>query len=225
MGIDLGLLRELCAHTLDHTDLPALGRKSEGKVRDSYVRGDRRTLIVTDRVSCFDVVVGTLPLKGQVLNQVAAFWFERTRQIAPNHLLSVPDPCVSVVRECRPLPVEFVYRGYLTGSTSTSTRQPGAGRSGLWTSRVSNRPPTVTLRRSPSSMAGLSRKSSSPPKRTNGDRSRSERWLASRRATLPASLASTVSPSRAIRRGRGTRSPGRRRAGWRSPGGRSSSPA
>jgi phosphoribosylaminoimidazole-succinocarboxamide synthase len=120
VGIDLGLLRELCAHTLDHTDFPELGRKSEGKVRDSYVRGDQRTLIVTDRVSCFDVVVGTLPLKGQVLNQVAAFWFERTRQIAPNHLRSVPDPCVSVVRECRPLPVEFVYRGYLTGSTSTS---------------------------------------------------------------------------------------------------------
>ena len=71
-------------------------------------------------MSCFDVVVGTLPFKGQVLNQIAAFWFEQTRAIAPNHLLSVPDPNVSVVRECRPLPVEFVMRGYLTGSTSTS---------------------------------------------------------------------------------------------------------
>lgn len=120
MGIDIQLLRELCAHTLARTDLPGLGRRIEGKVRDSYVRGDRRTIVVTDRVSCFDRVVGTLPLKGQVLNQVAAFWFERTASLAPNHLLSVPDPCVSVVRECRPLPVEFVYRGYLTGSTSTS---------------------------------------------------------------------------------------------------------
>jgi phosphoribosylaminoimidazole-succinocarboxamide synthase len=71
-------------------------------------------------VSCFDVIVGTLPFKGQILNQLAAFWFERTRDIAPNHLLGVPDPNVSVVRECRPLPVEFVVRGYLTGSTSTS---------------------------------------------------------------------------------------------------------
>jgi phosphoribosylaminoimidazole-succinocarboxamide synthase len=64
--------------------------------------------------------VGTLPSKGQLLNQIAAFWFERTRGIAPNHLLEVPDPNVSVVRECRPLPVEFVYRAHLTGSTSTS---------------------------------------------------------------------------------------------------------
>ncbi len=120
MGTDLSFLREQCARTLDHTNLPELGRRSEGKVRDSYIRGDRRTLIVTDRVSCFDVVVGTLPSKGQLLNQLAAFWFEKTREIAPNHLLSLPDPCVSIVRECRPLPVEFIYRAYLTGSTSTS---------------------------------------------------------------------------------------------------------
>ena len=120
MGIDIQLLRELCSRTLERTDLPELGRREEGKVRDSYVAEGRRTIIVTDRVSCFDVVVGTLPLKGQVLNQVAAFWFERTRHLAPNHLLEVPDPCVSVVRECRPLPVEFVYRAYLTGSTKTA---------------------------------------------------------------------------------------------------------
>jgi len=120
VGIDIQLLRELCSQTLERTHLPELGRREEGKVRDSYVAEGRRTIVVTDRVSCFDVVVGTLPLKGQVLNQVAAFWFERTRHLAPNHLLEVPDPCVSVVRECRPLPVEFVYRGYLTGSTRTS---------------------------------------------------------------------------------------------------------
>jgi len=120
MGIDPQLLRELCARTLERTDLPALGRKEEGKVRDSYVREGLRTIVVTDRVSCFDVVVGTIPLKGQVLNRVAAFWFERTRQIAPNHLIDVPDPCVSRVRELRPLPVELVYRGYLTGSSPTS---------------------------------------------------------------------------------------------------------
>ena len=120
MGIDVSLLREQCARTLERTNLPELGTRHEGKVRDSYVRGDRRTIIVSDRVSCFDVVVGSLPFKGQVLNQVAAFWFEKTRRIAPNHLLSVPDPSVSIVEECRLLPVEFVVRAYLTGVTSTS---------------------------------------------------------------------------------------------------------
>src|SRR5215831_7714665 len=120
MGIDLGLLREQCRRTLERSDLPALGRRIEGKVRDSYVAGARRTIVVSDRVSCFDVVVGTLPFKGQVLNQVAAFWFEKTRELAPNHLISVPDPVVSIVKECRPLPVEFVMRDYLTGVTSTS---------------------------------------------------------------------------------------------------------
>lgn len=120
MGIDMTLLRDLCGRTLERTDLPGLGRRVEGKVRDSYVGEGRRTIVVTDRVSCFDVVVGTIPLKGQVLNQIAAFWFEKTRDLAPNHLLSVPDPNVSVVRECEILPVEFVYRGYLTGVTSTS---------------------------------------------------------------------------------------------------------
>jgi phosphoribosylaminoimidazole-succinocarboxamide synthase len=120
MPVDAALLRSLCAQTLDRTDFRALGRRIEGKVRDSYVGEKRRTIVVTDRVSCFDVVVGTIPLKGQVLNQLAAFWFEKTRAIAPNHLISVPDPNVSVVRELTVLPVEFVMRGYLTGVTSTS---------------------------------------------------------------------------------------------------------
>jgi len=120
VGVDPKLLAEQCERTLARTDFPNLGRRIEGKVRDSYVAGKRRFIVVTDRVSCFDRVVGTLPFKGQVLNQIAAFWFERTRGIAPNHLLEVPDPNVSIVRECRPLPVEFVYRAYLTGSTSTS---------------------------------------------------------------------------------------------------------
>jgi phosphoribosylaminoimidazole-succinocarboxamide synthase len=120
VGVDPGLLREQCARTLDRTDFPALGQRFEGKVRDSYVARGRRTIVVSDRVSCFDRVVGTLPFKGQVLNQVAAFWFERTREIARNHLIAVPDPVVSVVEDVTPLPVEFVMRGHLTGSTSTS---------------------------------------------------------------------------------------------------------
>jgi phosphoribosylaminoimidazole-succinocarboxamide synthase len=104
MGTDPRLLRDQCARTLTQTDFSGTRNAREGKVRDSYVSGDRRTIVVTDRVSCFDVVVGTLPFKGQVLNQLAAFWFDKTRAIAPNHLISVPDPCVSVVHELSPLP-------------------------------------------------------------------------------------------------------------------------
>jgi len=114
------LLRELCSRTLERTNLSGLGARIEGKVRDSYVEEKRRTIVVSDRVSCFDVVVGTIPLKGQVLNQMAAFWFEKTRELAANHLISVPDPNVSVVRELQIQPVEFVTRAYLTGVTSTS---------------------------------------------------------------------------------------------------------
>ena len=118
--IDDALLTELCDHTLNDTDFSGIGTRIPGKVRDSYVQGDRRTIVVTDRVSCFDVIVGTIPLKGQILNQLAAFWFEKTRGAFANHLIEVPDPSVSIVQECELLPVEFVYRGYLTGSTSTS---------------------------------------------------------------------------------------------------------
>jgi phosphoribosylaminoimidazole-succinocarboxamide synthase len=120
VSIDPNLLKEHCDQTLDQTDFDELGACEVGKVRDNYVTNERRFIVVTDRVSCFDVVVGTLPFKGQVLNQLAAFWFEATAAIARNHLIAVPDPNVSVVQECRPLPVEFVFRGYLTGSTSTA---------------------------------------------------------------------------------------------------------
>jgi phosphoribosylaminoimidazole-succinocarboxamide synthase len=120
VGIDFSLLREQCERTLKETEFSELGVAEKGKVRDSYVSGERRFIVATDRVSCFDVVVGTLPFKGQLLNQLAVFWFEHTREIARNHLLEAPDPNVSVVQECKTLPVEFIYRGYLTGSSSTS---------------------------------------------------------------------------------------------------------
>jgi phosphoribosylaminoimidazole-succinocarboxamide synthase len=120
LPIDPGLLRAQCAKTLERTDFAALGTKYEGKVRDCYVRDGRRTIVVTDRISAFDRVLGTIPFKGQVLNQIAAFWFEKTRDVAPNHVLAVPDPNVMVGRECALVPVEFVVRGYLTGVTSTS---------------------------------------------------------------------------------------------------------
>jgi phosphoribosylaminoimidazole-succinocarboxamide synthase len=118
--IDPDLLRAQCAKTLDRTDFAALGPKYEGKVRDCYVKDGKRTIVVTDRISAFDRVLGTIPFKGQVLNQIAAFWFDRTRDVAPNHVLAVPDPNVMIGRECTGVPIEFVVRGYLTGVTSTS---------------------------------------------------------------------------------------------------------
>lgn len=121
MSVDAETLRAGLALTLERTDFDGLGPKIEGKVRDSYRVGDgRRVLVTTDRISAFDRVLGTLPFKGQVLNQLSAWWFERTADVAPNHLLSVPDPSVTIARECTPLPVEWVMRGYLTGVTSTS---------------------------------------------------------------------------------------------------------
>ena len=103
-----------------HSNLP-LGSRQAGKVRDWYDLPDgRRALVVTDRISAFDRILGAIPYKGQVLNQLSAFWFERTRDIVPNHLLYVPDPNVSIVRVCRPWPVEIVVRGYITGVTGTS---------------------------------------------------------------------------------------------------------
>ena len=114
------ILHAQLGRTLGGTDLPTLGEKFEGKVRDSYVKDGRRAIIVTDRLSAFDVVLGTIPFKGQVLNQIAAHWFEISRGVAPNHVLLVPDPVVTVGVECKILPVEWVMRSYLTGVTSTS---------------------------------------------------------------------------------------------------------
>ena len=99
---------------------PVWGEKLPGKVRDSYRRGDDRILITTDRISAFDRVLGLIPYKGQVLNELSAWWFAQTADIVTNHLLAVPDPNVTVAREAAPLPVEVVVRGYITGVTKTS---------------------------------------------------------------------------------------------------------
>src|SRR3954453_1466274 len=118
--LDDDLLKEQLAITLEGTNFEGLGERYEGKVRDNYSRGDRRFIVVTDRISAFDRVLGTIPFKGQVLNRLAAWWFQKTRDIVPNHLVSVPDPNVLECIECEPVMAEFVMRAYLTGSTSTS---------------------------------------------------------------------------------------------------------
>lgn len=114
-------IRAELENVLETTAFEGLGDVEHGKVRDSYKRDDgTRVIVVSDRISAFDCVLGTIPFKGQVLNQIAAFWFEQTRDLAANHVVDVPDPNVMVVRECEQLPVEFVVRGYITGVTKTS---------------------------------------------------------------------------------------------------------
>ena len=95
-------------------------RYQKGKVRDIYLLEDKRILITTDRQSAFDHVLGAIPLKGQVLNKTAKYWFDQTADIVPNQVIDVPDPNVTVARELDMLPVEIVVRRYLTGSTDTS---------------------------------------------------------------------------------------------------------
>ncbi|MEM9955128.1 MAG: phosphoribosylaminoimidazolesuccinocarboxamide synthase, partial [Chloroflexota bacterium] len=113
-------LMQAIPNCLDTVDVDGLGEKINGKVRDIYPQGDKRILITTDRVSAFDCILGLIPYKGQVLNQLSAWWFEQTSDIVPNHMVSVPDPNVMVGREAQALPVEVVVRGYITGVTSTS---------------------------------------------------------------------------------------------------------
>ena len=98
----------------------SIGKKYQGKVRDVYDLGDKLLLITTDRQSAFDRVIAAVPYKGQVLNLTSAWWFEQTVDIVPNHLLAVPDPNVVVAKKCRVFPIEFVVRGYITGTTNTS---------------------------------------------------------------------------------------------------------
>ncbi len=111
----------LLANRLDDGFFPELPNHYRGKVRDAYDLPDgRRVMIATDRQSAFDVVLASVPLKGQVLTQTAKFWFEQTEDICPNHVISFPDPNVTVAKRLDMLPIEIVVRDYLTGSTDTS---------------------------------------------------------------------------------------------------------
>ncbi len=122
-------LRAQLPHTLRELDLPALGQLYRGKVRDNYLRGDRIVMITTDRVSAFDHVLGTIPFKGEVLSRLTMFWFDKVKDIAPTHVVEAPDPSVMVVRRARPLPIELVIRGYVTGSL---WRDYEAGKAGAY---------------------------------------------------------------------------------------------
>ncbi len=118
--MDLEIIKKHIDDVLTETDFPELGEKKVGKVRDIYLAPDHITLISTDRHSSFDRNIAYIPFKGEVLNQISLFWFDQTKDIIQNHVLSTPDPAVLVARKCKPLPVECVVRGYITGVTGTS---------------------------------------------------------------------------------------------------------
>lgn len=107
-------------NTLPETNLTFLGPKTQGKVRDIYQDGGRLFIVTTDRLSGFDRILGLVPYKGQVLNQLSAFWFQQIEDILRSHLIAIPDPNMAVVEQCTTLPVEVVVRGYITGVTDTS---------------------------------------------------------------------------------------------------------
>lgn len=101
-------------------NLKKLGKKYQGKTRDFYIRNSKRIIISTDRISAFDIILDHIPHKGQVLNLLSLFWFNKTKDIIPNHLISSPDPNVMVVKNAKLVPIEMVVRGYITGVTGTS---------------------------------------------------------------------------------------------------------
>jgi phosphoribosylaminoimidazole-succinocarboxamide synthase len=108
--------------TVDDISFAGAQEHHKGKVRESFILdNNQRAIVVTDRISAFDFVLGTVPFKGQVLNQIAAWWFKKLDGIVPHHLVDVPDPNISLVKNVTPLPIEVIVRGYLTGSTKTSS--------------------------------------------------------------------------------------------------------
>ena len=114
-------LAAYAGHILRDAAIPELPNHYRGKVRENYELPDgRRIIIATDRLSAFDRILTAVPLKGQVLTQIARFWFDRTRDICPNHVIEYPDPNVLVCRNLKIMPVEIVVRDYLAGTTSTS---------------------------------------------------------------------------------------------------------
>lgn len=115
--IDDSVILEQLSSCIVSTNFSSLGTRYEGKVRDSYsLKDSRRILVTTDRLSAFDKVVTTIPFKGQVLTELAMYWFNETSHIVQNHVISHPDPNVIIGREAKVLPIEVVVRGYLTGS-------------------------------------------------------------------------------------------------------------
>lgn len=113
------ILRAL-PNVLKTINISGLGKRYHGKVRDYYVTKDKRIIVTTDRQSAFDVNLGFIPFKGAVLNLLSAFWFDKTKDIVPNHKINVPHSNVLIAKSCAPISVEMVVRGYISGVTKTS---------------------------------------------------------------------------------------------------------
>lgn len=107
-------------YALQTITIPELGEKKQGKVRDIYEKDSQLILITTDRQSAFDVVLGTIPYRGAVLNQLSNFWFTECKDIVPNYVEIIPDPNVTVGKKCQGTNIEMIVRGYITGVTKTS---------------------------------------------------------------------------------------------------------
>lgn len=119
--VDTKRIEPYLDQALSIIELPDLPNHSTGKVRDSYDLPDgRRIIVASDRLSAFDRILTTIPLKGQVLTQIARYWFNETRLICPNHIEAFPDPNVTLCKRLTILPIEIVVRGYMTGTTNTS---------------------------------------------------------------------------------------------------------
>jgi len=119
--VDSALIARHLDRILDDATIPELPNHYRGKVRDNYDLPDgRRLIIATDRLSAFDRNIAAIPFKGEVLTQIARFWFDQTEEICPNHVIGYPDPNVLLCRHLDILPVEVVVRDYLAGTTATS---------------------------------------------------------------------------------------------------------
>jgi phosphoribosylaminoimidazole-succinocarboxamide synthase len=116
--MDRSLLHAQIPHALTSIDLPALGPTRRGKVRDIFALPSRDALlfVTSDRISAFDRILGTVPFKGELLTGMAVAWFERTRDVCRNHIIDRPDPAALVVKALRPVSIEVVIRGFITGS-------------------------------------------------------------------------------------------------------------
>ena len=118
-------------NTLEKIDLKISDDHYSGKVRENFYLDDKIVMITSDRVSAFDHILGTIPFKGQILNEIACFWFNKTKDIVPNHFISSPDEQVLITKKAKTLPVEVIVRQYITGSLWREYKQGINGQYGF----------------------------------------------------------------------------------------------
>lgn len=117
---DRSIIKANLKKTVTETNFEGYEKLHVGKVRDTYKKGDKRIIVTSDRQSAFDRILAAIPFKGAVLNRISKFWFDKTSDIVPNHLIDTPDPNVAITKSVKIYPVEVIVRGYITGTTGTS---------------------------------------------------------------------------------------------------------